>query len=648
VSTEGNGHSHLQKDYVIIVVHGVGRQKPYQTLHEFVKGYAIASNGDRSITRASIASQLDRSKTENSDDGTNEDAENAKVFRIPGTNIEVTEYCYAPEFESHKDLVDASPTEIVATFIERLKQKHKERGTAINIRKGDDIAAKNLFSSFQAMLSCSVLITSTTKWLVDRISPLSDSAHTTIRHFPQQLELFVEHEGYRREVINGLVQKIEDIAKSSTHRGKDIVIAAHSLGSVVAILAILLMKVDPKKHDSLGRIKFLFTFGSPIDLFYVFFAELFDEVSDCREKFNQDLISPFINSGQTTGDATGLIKASEIDWTNYFLSNDPIASGLQVARKEVSTRNIFKENSPNEVFLGSGGNATAHTDYWTHPPMLRDMISVLQGRIPESKQEVKVEPTPPFIRLFHIAKVVLILMYSLIAHFFIKENISNSWIDRVAEDTYAYHSSVLKSNELYERDSMLKDLTDTRVRWLTANAISSAWGIFFILVWIGLPINRFSSCVLDFLMFLFMWLLFFVSGVYITRYQGYYLDTFRSKLLWIQGLVALPLLLAWFLSCIAIPRSRFSPLQVNIASFTIVIFFLVFFSAAIFDDSGSVVYSAASLILLFLIGLYWHAICSVGHYLTCFFSERYAIRTVARFWGGNCEPLAFRRPCSGE
>jgi len=45
--------------YVFIVVHGVGKQKKCQSLHEFTSGWLKALDGDTSITRAAIAGELE-------------------------------------------------------------------------------------------------------------------------------------------------------------------------------------------------------------------------------------------------------------------------------------------------------------------------------------------------------------------------------------------------------------------------------------------------------------------------------------------------------------------------------------------------------------------------------------------------------------
>lgn len=173
-----------------------------------------------------------------------------------------------------------------------------------------------------------------------------------IRHvavgFLQQVQLYIDHPDYREGVEAKFQEFMEATHRQFGHR--EIVIASHSLGTVVAFRAIL--NAASRNQPWLGQVKRFVTFGSPVDLLWLLFPEFFSEVP-----------------------AYG---GAPIHWANYSFGNDPIASDLALVRRWTADKcpGVFAAEAPEEIDLGAGSLTAAHTDYWQSEAMLHEICRI--------------------------------------------------------------------------------------------------------------------------------------------------------------------------------------------------------------------------------------------------------------------------------
>ena len=358
------------QQYLFLVVHGVGQQKRYETVYEFITGWSQAHNGDMTFTRASIAHEI----------------EEKKAYSIKGTNIHVAEFRYSEFFEEHADLADSKTDRTMIKVLEKIKQrfrevsekektevepseqKLKETEMGYNsliknlMRKDKEHDAKmefNLLNEFVVIgWNASQLLMAISK----RLNILSPDVPKFATHFIQQIELFIEYPNYRDTVIKKLAEQIT--ANAQNHPDRQIVLVAHSLGTVVAMGSIL--RLAREKNKVIERIKWFYTFGSPLDLFTALFPHTLSLSVEQSE------------SNSRTRSNHG--NKESMRWVNYVLANDIVASKLQLTRSSIGKLSITDQLVPETVLIGQGGLLSAHTDYWTNRTMMMDISKSIKGR----------------------------------------------------------------------------------------------------------------------------------------------------------------------------------------------------------------------------------------------------------------------------
>lgn len=322
--------SPLQKP-LLIIVHGVGEQDRFGTLRQFIEGSTSGFDIPIKWSLAQFEAHMRESgKLEESD--------------LP---FAFSEYNYARMIENHREIAEQDPRRWIRSFRNRLRgiNRYRNGPEEQTFSLLDNVADDLLFASTLARLIADRLHLQTTK--ID---------HAAV-HFLQQVQLYIDHDKYRDE-INKHFAAFMGTHSSLTPEGlPNTVLVAHSLGTVVTFRALL--DGAANRDPWVKSVRGFFTFGSPVDLLLLLFPELFK--------------SPV--------DGAGL----EIPWNNYTFGNDPIATDLAIARQWVSVNapTLFRDNDPDEVYLGPGTLVSAHTDYWEDADMLGDMRSSIVG-LPES------------------------------------------------------------------------------------------------------------------------------------------------------------------------------------------------------------------------------------------------------------------------
>lgn len=188
--------------------------------------------------------------------------------------------------------------------------------------------------------------------------------------FLGDVQLYAEFELYRGRIMARFDDVLRQVGAASD--GAEIHLCAHSQGSVVALLGLL----EARRTGApwLPRVKSLITVGSPIDTFLVLWPELW---------------TPF--TSVSSGDAA---SRPEIRWFNYADRGDPIGYGLEIARLFVGrfAPGLFAPDSPKErVFRRYLIPGKAHIDYWRDQRVFSEWLGstvlVGEGRAAEAPSD---------------------------------------------------------------------------------------------------------------------------------------------------------------------------------------------------------------------------------------------------------------------
>lgn len=192
---------------------------------------------------------------------------------------------------------------------------------------------------------------------------------TILDQFLGDVQLFADFRAYRRDILgrfNEAAQKIHE-----KHPDANIVIVAHSEGTVVAFLALLLAAArygstaadesPPPEVAWLPRVTDLMTLGSPIDKHLILWPELFDPIT-----------------------APANLPPLRIGWWNYYDFGDPVGFELDTARgwlHEKGFDHLFEFDETSECgysrYLFPG---KAHIDYWADDAVFRHFLDAVTSR----------------------------------------------------------------------------------------------------------------------------------------------------------------------------------------------------------------------------------------------------------------------------
>jgi hypothetical protein len=318
------------KRQTFVVVHGVGRQAELDTLRTLVEGYHL-------VTHTPRAGGVSRSE--------------ADLMREEDGADWFEEVRYSHLIAHHEEYGERDLRRWLRTFRGRLEEIHNERGG------GDRLD----FSGIESVTDDILLTTKIAKLITVRLKVGAESFESielSANDFLRQLQLFADRESYRDAIVDQVRRGLAVVAAADPTRR--LVVAAHSLGTVVTLIALL--QAEAAGEVWVGQVDRFVTFGSPLDLVMVLFPEFFPTLSG--------------SSGRG------------IRWTNYTLSNDPIATDLRLVRcwfLPVRATGLFSQGAPREDELGPGSLYAAHTDYWHEERMLGELF----GRLPEAAGDVR-------------------------------------------------------------------------------------------------------------------------------------------------------------------------------------------------------------------------------------------------------------------
>ena len=180
----------------------------------------------------------------------------------------------------------------------------------------------------------------------------------------------------RQRVLEGAIEKISAMLQEDYER---IVIAGHSLGSVIAYDALnavnLRMNQEPELAVQHGKLFELITLGSPLDKVAFFFREHI-----AKDSYVKRLILSNVNGfrrrglvvpreGEAVMDSNVFNFLENMRWTNYWDPQDPISGHLDFFDEVV---NVQVDNGQRW--------GIAHNEYWYNLNIYREVIERVQAR----------------------------------------------------------------------------------------------------------------------------------------------------------------------------------------------------------------------------------------------------------------------------
>ena len=319
-----------------VVIHGVGRQHELDTLRTLVEGADRALAVPSKFTLAELDEKRIRSAP----------------LLVEEGGRRFAEVCYSDLIDAHSEYSETDLMRWLRTFESRLYRLHRMH---VHDAPPD-------FTAIKLVVDDILLTTTIAKFVAERLKVKPVLFESSAHAFLEQIQLFLDRPSYRNAILERVEDGLTEIAAQEGASG--IVLVTHSLGTVVTFIALL--RAQDSGAAWLNQVREFITFGSPLDLFLVLFPEHF----------------PFPSAS----------CVRNIAWTNYTLRNDPIATDLKVTGQWLPSLvpGLFKQDRVEEVELGNGSIATAHTDYW-HDVGLLDGIF---GRQPVSSSEPGAAASP--------------------------------------------------------------------------------------------------------------------------------------------------------------------------------------------------------------------------------------------------------------
>ena len=186
-----------------------------------------------------------------------------------------------------------------------------------------------------------------------------------------------QHYEIRRRVLDGAIENIEWLLQSRAPEYGRIIVASHSLGSVIAYDALNRinngMNAGRLPRELAGKLRGLVTFGSPLDKIAFFFRA---RVKD-KQYLKQQIVAQHVGfkakdlrpqsppPPHTVESHIEPLLDHPIRWLNFWDPKDPFSGPLDFYK--------IPRGDNRRCDLGSAWGV-AHTAYWEHKPMYREIV----------------------------------------------------------------------------------------------------------------------------------------------------------------------------------------------------------------------------------------------------------------------------------
>jgi len=414
--TQGSG----KKRSAILIAHGIGQQKRFDTLGGFAAGLKV--NIQRRHPDASLEVSRELLKSGNID----------SLLRLHqgegDTQVDVVEYYYQPKLQRQvkpEDVVDW-----LLTAAKRIKQVYRSRAFSDRERKtpGDRYLLAGTAGLLRIVRPLIALVA-----LLERFQFASPIANFVKRFIFARLDtVLTEFVGdvvaytaidprlrlntVREDILSGCVNKLKHLLEAKDEQGEplydQVIVAGHSLGSVVIYDAVSQINRELQVgHWQIpgGNERFsgLVTFGSPLDKVAMFFWPLPEPAAESTSDSASRNKAEWLRSKQALyagllphfhglrglnvalrGEQPLSVTQPEskplghMVWLNFYHPKDLVAGHLDAYEKLTNIKTSAEIAEKGGGYSGSHSPSfpEAHSYYWYDPRMLQMIIDTFLER----------------------------------------------------------------------------------------------------------------------------------------------------------------------------------------------------------------------------------------------------------------------------
>jgi len=364
----------LHTKTAFLVIHGIGRQKPFETLDQFGRGMVEQLREQYGELILSHALQA------RDDTGRPWQESFLRIHPKDGDGyVDIREYYWA-HFTERK----ISTSDIWAWLrsslggAKRLCEENKELRERFQRHGG--VYSWHLYRwrwvLFLFRLFSLLPPRPIRRWFADSVSHLVISHISDIAIYTSTDQKTASY-AIRQNVLQGATEAI--IHLLSKHKYDKVVICGHSLGSVIAYDAINKLNIktnmNPDENFGLDRLAGFVSFGSPLDKIAYFFREHVEKEQYIRRQIIDQLFS-FRAHQLRMDNPFPLVPPLQpmldhIQWVNYYSKRDPISDHL------VFSKLADEDNVLLDMHARWG---KAHNAYWRSQPFYKDIVRRFLGR----------------------------------------------------------------------------------------------------------------------------------------------------------------------------------------------------------------------------------------------------------------------------
>lgn len=362
-----------------VVIHGIGEQRPFETLDPFVRGIVREMGADRVRVSHEIAVRMGKSGGE-----WNESFVRVTPVNDPGHLIDLHEYYWAyltekkisPGEVFHWIAQTLQGTKRYARDNAKLEEKYRKHHAYAHRMRGIYWATLILYWMVVIVRALVPKWFAWTRWLHEAVDGwgtaivvgyIGDIAiYTTMdeksSYYRIRQQILAEAQALVDAVLDG----------DGTQPYDRVIIAGHSLGSVIAYDTFNRFNIAANLGTarSVEKLHGLITFGSPLDKIAFFFRDhtapretvrrqILSHLHSFKSK-NWDLSHESLHIGDPLKP-----KLDHIPWVNYYGAKDPVSGHLD----------FYKIDDHDNVELDLHAKwGVAHTAYWENRAFYQDIV----------------------------------------------------------------------------------------------------------------------------------------------------------------------------------------------------------------------------------------------------------------------------------
>ncbi|HEX6811410.1 MAG TPA: hypothetical protein VF384_07295 [Planctomycetota bacterium] len=338
---------------VLVAVHGIGDQVPYETLQHLIDRCFEHRKLPAGVPLGEIATRLAAPSAGAPGPAGSPGAAWAEFTRLPG--LAFAEVFWADIGRANQEYVLEDTVSWARTLTGRLQVLQNRLPASAgpdHARYVDLAAVERTIGDIGVVVQ---LVRAVNRGCA-AIGLGSVDLDRMLTNFLGDVQLLAEFAPQRVQIRRRFDDVMSAIEKRAAETKKDVRIhvCAHSQGSAVALLGLL--EGWAARAPWLARVRSLMTIGSPIDKFLILWPDLWNDF------FTKD---PW-RSAQ-----------APIKWRNYADRGDPVGYELDTARVMVAQLdpNLFEAGSPKDVIYSRYPlPGKAHVDYWSDQHVFDDWL----------------------------------------------------------------------------------------------------------------------------------------------------------------------------------------------------------------------------------------------------------------------------------